>query len=312
MIRARVTTAPHRAAAVALIELTADHGAEIDDGLERLTGRAVAVGTVALRDLLGVDRGLVFRVDARSALLAPHGGVGVVRALLAAFGVAGVQIADTPPNDERERLERALAAAASPLALDLLLDQPRRAAAGDAPVADDVARALDRLVVPPTVLILGAANIGKSSLLNALADRPVAAVANEPGTTRDHVGAAIDCAGLVVRWVDTPGLRAGAGEVESAARLAAIELVPSADLVLLATDASAAAPEPPEGVTDVLVVGLRRDLGQPRTPAAVEVRLDDPPTLRALVGQVRERLVPASALADPGLWRFPVPGWVGP
>lgn len=57
------------------------------------------------------------------------------------------------------------------------------------------------------VAIIGAPNVGKSSLLNALARRDVAIVSDTPGTTRDPVEVHLDLAGYAVTLIDTAGLR---------------------------------------------------------------------------------------------------------
>ena len=58
-----------------------------------------------------------------------------------------------------------------------------------------------------TVVILGAPNVGKSSLLNALARREAAIVSAIPGTTRDPIEVDLDLGGYVVTLIDTAGLR---------------------------------------------------------------------------------------------------------
>jgi tRNA modification GTPase len=65
------------------------------------------------------------------------------------------------------------------------------------------------------VTVLGAPNVGKSSLINLLARRDVAIVSDEPGTTRDVVEVHLDLGGFPVIIMDTAGLREGAGAVES-------------------------------------------------------------------------------------------------
>jgi tRNA modification GTPase len=57
------------------------------------------------------------------------------------------------------------------------------------------------------VVIVGAPNAGKSSLLNALARRDVAIVSNIPGTTRDTIDVHLDLNGYPVILTDTAGLR---------------------------------------------------------------------------------------------------------
>ena len=65
------------------------------------------------------------------------------------------------------------------------------------------------------VVIAGAPNAGKSSLLNALAKRDVAIVSEEAGTTRDVIEVHLDLGGLPVMLTDTAGLREAQGKVEA-------------------------------------------------------------------------------------------------
>lgn len=83
------------------------------------------------------------------------------------------------------------------------------------------------------VVILGAPNAGKSSLLNALAQRDAAIVSDVPGTTRDFVEVVLDLGGLKVRLVDTAGLREQAGDaVERTGIDRALQRAERADMVL--------------------------------------------------------------------------------
>lgn len=66
-----------------------------------------------------------------------------------------------------------------------------------------------------TVVLVGPPNAGKSTLFNALAGADRALVDSEPGTTRDLLEARDEVAGLSVTWVDTAGLREGAGRLEA-------------------------------------------------------------------------------------------------
>jgi tRNA modification GTPase len=66
-----------------------------------------------------------------------------------------------------------------------------------------------------TIVILGAPNVGKSSLLNALAKRDAAIVSATPGTTRDPIEVHLDLAGYAVTLIDTAGLRDTDDEIEN-------------------------------------------------------------------------------------------------
>jgi tRNA modification GTPase len=65
-----------------------------------------------------------------------------------------------------------------------------------------------------SVAILGPPNVGKSSLLNALAGRPAAIVASQAGTTRDIIEVRLDLGGYPVTLADTAGLRDTADPIE--------------------------------------------------------------------------------------------------
>jgi len=64
------------------------------------------------------------------------------------------------------------------------------------------------------VVLAGQPNVGKSSLLNALAGAELAIVTATPGTTRDKVAQTIQIEGVPVHVVDTAGLRDATDEVE--------------------------------------------------------------------------------------------------
>lgn len=111
------------------------------------------------------------------------------------------------------------------------------------------------------VVILGAPNAGKSSLLNALAARDVAIVSDEAGTTRDLLEAQLDLGGLKVRLVDTAGLHEGGGAVERIGMERARGRAAGAHLIIVLVDLSAPRPdlELPLGATRV-IVGNKADL----------------------------------------------------
>ncbi|TNN35600.1 tRNA modification GTPase GTPBP3, mitochondrial [Liparis tanakae] len=93
------------------------------------------------------------------------------------------------------------------------------------------------------VVIAGAANAGKSSLLNALCQRPAAIVSPAAGTTRDVVEAALDIGGFPVLLSDTAGLRESADPVEREGVRRARERVAQADLTLVVVDGTDLPPD---------------------------------------------------------------------
>lgn len=87
------------------------------------------------------------------------------------------------------------------------------------------------------VALVGPANAGKSSLLNALCGASVALVSEVPGTTRDVVAGRWRLpSGRVVRLLDTAGEKTAAGPVEEDALARAREAARSADLVVRVVD----------------------------------------------------------------------------
>ncbi|MEJ2345468.1 MAG: tRNA uridine-5-carboxymethylaminomethyl(34) synthesis GTPase MnmE [Gammaproteobacteria bacterium] len=90
-----------------------------------------------------------------------------------------------------------------------------------------------------TLVIAGRPNVGKSSLLNALAGFDSAIVTDVPGTTRDLLREHISLDGLPVHVVDTAGLRATNDVVERIGVDRAWEAAAAADEILLVIDDSA-------------------------------------------------------------------------
>ena len=86
------------------------------------------------------------------------------------------------------------------------------------------------------VVIAGRPNVGKSSLLNALAQRDAAIVSETAGTTRDVIEVHMDLRGYPVNLIDTAGLRDSADSVEQEGVARARGRLEDADLVLWVTD----------------------------------------------------------------------------
>ncbi|HUN90851.1 MAG TPA: tRNA uridine-5-carboxymethylaminomethyl(34) synthesis GTPase MnmE [Burkholderiaceae bacterium] len=87
------------------------------------------------------------------------------------------------------------------------------------------------------VVLVGAPNVGKSSLLNALAGEEVAIVTAVPGTTRDRISQRIQVGGIPLNIIDTAGLRDTADEVERLGIGRTLAAIEHADVVLHVVDA---------------------------------------------------------------------------
>jgi len=100
------------------------------------------------------------------------------------------------------------------------------------------------------VVLVGQPNVGKSSLLNALAGAEVAIVTPVAGTTRDRVAQAIQIEGVPLNVVDTAGLRETTDEVERIGIERTWDAIARADVVVHLVDAAA----PAAGTIDADIV----------------------------------------------------------
>ena len=89
--------------------------------------------------------------------------------------------------------------------------------------------------------IVGLPNAGKSSLLNALAGYERAIVTDIPGTTRDTVEESVLCGGVLLRLIDTAGLRETEDAVEKLGVERSRRAMEEAELILLVRDGAAEA-----------------------------------------------------------------------
>ncbi|MGV6813406.1 MAG: GTPase [Phycisphaerales bacterium] len=290
-----------------------------------------------LADLFGIDQGVIARWDQDSIMLMPHGGVAIVHAISSALTQRGVPIqtrSDPRATYPEARTEieawmlRALAQASSPLANEPILlaskrwtqigiDRIEQANRDYGPTAP---RTLDRLINPPIVAAVGRANVGKSTLVNALAKEQVAIVADVAGTTRDHIGVMIDLAGVVVRWIDTPGIDERIGDSDELD--IACASVARADLIVHCLDVgdesgeldprlqAVIGPEMP-----MIRVGTRADLGSHACRVDLVLGREESGSksgsnhaqlsgIEELVGRVGEVLVPAEDRRSVLPWRF--------
>ncbi len=113
---------------------------------------------------------------------------------------------------------------------------------------DHLARETDRLLATSRygellrdgikTVIVGAPNVGKSSLLNRLIGRERALVSPEPGTTRDFIEERIILGSHCLRIIDTAGLNPSPAPLEKLGMEKTIERLAEADLCLIVLDAS--------------------------------------------------------------------------
>ena len=155
--------------------------------------------------------------------------------------------------------------------------------------------------------IVGAPNAGKSSLLNRLVGFERAIVTDIPGTTRDTVEEKAVVGGVLLRLIDTAGLRETADAVERLGVERSRRAIEGADLILALTDGSRAPTE-----EDLEPLRLAAESGKPwilvqtkkdlcKTVRAVELSGADVPTvaLSSVTGEGMDALESAVAALFP-------------
>ncbi len=136
---------------------------------------------------------------------------------------------------------------------------------GDLPTAaDDLARLSAfapvgrHLVAPWAVAVAGPPNVGKSSLINALAGYQRSVVAPVAGTTRDVVTAAVALDGWPVQLADTAGLREAAAGLEAEGISRARGALADADLIVWVLDAADPSPVSPDAHSAPLLLAVNK------------------------------------------------------
>jgi tRNA modification GTPase len=215
-----------------------------------------------------------------------HGGREVVRylhELFVSYGLVSCSWQDFLRLTSTDSLQAlaavALAEAPTARTAALLLDQYHGAFSramqsveshrqrGDVPAALGIVQELARftalgrhLTTPWRVVIAGAPNVGKSSLLNALAGYQRSIVAPTPGTTRDLVSVRLAIDGWPVEFIDTAGLRDAAENLEGQGIGQARTTAATAELCLWVLDASLPAVWPDPTIPRVRLLLNKTDL----------------------------------------------------
>lgn len=135
------------------------------------------------------------------------------------------------------------------------------------------------------VAIVGAPNVGKSSLINRLVGTKVSIVSPKPQTTRRRIIGITNRGVTQLCFVDTPGIFAAAGRLEKAMVEAAWRAAGDADLVVLVLDAKRGL----EPKSRAVIEGLKK-IGKPVILAINKIDLVDPPVLLPLTAEANALL----------------------
>ncbi|MEO0576503.1 MAG: tRNA uridine-5-carboxymethylaminomethyl(34) synthesis GTPase MnmE [Pseudomonadota bacterium] len=146
------------------------------------------------------------------------------------------------------------------------------------------------------VVLMGAPNVGKSSIMNALSGDATAIVTDIPGTTRDLIREPIDLDGVPVQLTDTAGLRDATDVIEREGIKRSQQALQNADHALLlvqaddddaAASASALIEKVPHGATMTVIVN--------------KTDLTDAAKTNALLAQIPAHSLCVSALTGDGI-----------
>ena len=142
------------------------------------------------------------------------------------------------------------------------------------------------------MVIAGAPNVGKSTLLNALAGRELAITSPQAGTTRDGIEVFLNLRGYPVALVDTAGIRESDDPIEQEGIRRTLERARDADLILWLDDTGEQ--QPPD------FVGARRHVRTKADELGSVINPDDfDLVISARTGNGLDNLLDAiAALAD--------------
>ncbi len=293
---------PQNTGAIAVIQLPAET-------LSTLTTRTQwENGKLYLVDIPEIDEAVAVKLNEDIGYLMPHGGMHILRKITTRFADIGMVQNDLPSFPEAEDIiEEAmlytLSKAESPLATDLLLAQPAKLRKASSPTSEDLKRAeiLNHLIYPPKVVLLGAPNTGKSTLMNALTKQDTSIVHDLPGATRDAVGARINCSGLVLDLYDLPGFRDSDDAIEQEAITIAKKITSEAVLTILIADDTH---DWFETDNHALRIATKSDI-KDKADADLCVSAHTGENMQELTLLIRDAIVPPKILKSDKPWFFP-------
>ena len=149
--------------------------------------------------------------------------------------------------------------------------------------------------------IVGKPNVGKSTLLNHLIMRKVAAISNKPQTTRNKITGVIHFPGGQIILLDTPGIHKASSLFNRLMVKASLSTYHDVDIILFVIDAKQGFSE-----NDMFVLDTLNGIKLPKILIINKIDLVSKPDLLGLMAEANERptfneIIPVSALRSDGL-----------
>jgi GTP-binding protein Era len=146
------------------------------------------------------------------------------------------------------------------------------------------------------VTIIGAPNVGKSTLLNHLTGQKISITSNRPQTTRNRVTGIVHRPSSQLIFLDTPGIHKADGRLHERIVSQALAAISSVDAILLVIDASR-----PDRESEALIQSALKHQNLPTLLALNKIDLIKKPELLALMDRWKnlygfKAIVPISAL----------------
>lgn len=212
---------------------------DVDNTLVRSRLDGLSVGDIRygwLKDIDNkndIDEVLISAPFANTRFITGHGGTFSTLAIFDNLKKLGFQEASTPDlNNSLSKLD--FSSCQTDMQAAVLLEAYEK-------IENDIEvdwAEIAEVLRPRIVCLVGAPNVGKSSLMNVLAGGERAMVSPIEGTTRDAVEHFADIRGYYTNITDTAGFRAGAGVAESEAMQRGASKIKEADVVVLLFDSS--------------------------------------------------------------------------
>ena len=149
--------------------------------------------------------------------------------------------------------------------------------------------------------IVGKPNVGKSTLLNHLVMRKIAATSSKPQTTRNKITGVVHFPGGQVILLDTPGIHKTSSQFNQLMVKASISTYHDVDLILFVVDAKQGFAE-----NDIFVLDTLKGVESPKILIINKIDLVSKPDLLGLIAEADKKfnfreLIPVSALLSDGL-----------